>query len=134
VSDSEFHHIGVACRDLAAEQRAFEILGYRAEGPVYDDAGLGISCRFLTMPEASAPRIELVTPLARSAVLDPWLNQGVKLYHLAFFVTGLEQEIERLQAQRGKIIVPPTPAIAFGGKRVSFVMMPNLLLSELIER
>ena len=133
MSDVEFHHVGLACRDLAAEQRALEIMGYRAESPVYEDPDLGIRCQFLAI-SAAAPRIELVAPLAGSAVLDPWLEKGVKLYHLAFLTADLAGELARLQAQRGKIIVPPTPAVAFGGKRVSFVMLPNMLLSEFIER
>jgi methylmalonyl-CoA/ethylmalonyl-CoA epimerase len=133
MSETEFHHIGLACRDLAAEQRALEIMGYRAESPVYDDPGLGIRCQFLAMP-VTAPRIELVAPLASSTVLDPWLDKGVKLYHLAFLTADLAGEIARLQAQRGKIIVPPTPAVAFDGKHVSFVMLPNMLLAEFIEK
>jgi len=131
----QFHHIGLACRDFAAEQRALETLGYRAESPVYDDPGLGIRCQFLTLPEsAGAPRLELVAPLPGSTVLDPWLKQGTKLYHLAFFTDDLDRALADLQAQRGKIVVPPTPAVAFAGKRVSFVMLPNMLLSELIEQ
>jgi len=87
------------------------------------------------MPEAAAaPRLELVAPLRGSAVLDPWLEKGVKLYHLAFLADDLEGMIEHLHAQRSKIIVPPTPAVAFKGKRVSFLMLPNMLLSEVIER
>jgi methylmalonyl-CoA/ethylmalonyl-CoA epimerase len=133
MNDLAFHHIGLACRDFAAEERALATLGYRADDPVYDDPCLGIRCRFLTMQNA-APRIELVAPLPGSLVLDTWLNQGVKLYHLAFHTADIEGEIERMQSQRGKLIVPPTPAVAFGGKRVCFVMLPNMLLSEFIEK
>jgi methylmalonyl-CoA/ethylmalonyl-CoA epimerase len=131
----EFHHLGLACRTFAAEQKALESVGYQMEGPLYDDPGLGIQCRFLISPEAKeAPRLELIVALPGSTVLDPWLQQGIKIYHMAFQTADLNQEIERLKASRAKVIIPPTPAVAFGGKRVSFVMLPNLLLSEFIEK
>lgn len=128
----DFHHLGLACRDFAKERRSLELLGYESESPVYDDRTLGIRCSFLS--KARAPRLELVAPLPGSTVLDPWLEKGTKLYHMAFFTAALTAEIERLRAEGAKIMVPPTPAVAFGGKRVSFVMLPNLLLGEFIEQ
>lgn len=133
MSSLVFHHLGLACRNFTTEQKALEALGYTVETPIYDDPGLGIRCCFLTLPETAAPRLELIVPLEGSTVLDPWLKQGTKIYHMAFFTPHLEQEIERLQSLRGKIVTPPTPAVAFKGKRVSFVMLPNMLLSEFIE-
>jgi methylmalonyl-CoA/ethylmalonyl-CoA epimerase len=59
---------------------------------------------------------------------------GVKLYHLGFIAADLPAEIERLRAQRAKLMFPPTPAVAFGNRRVAFVMLPNSLLVEIIEK
>jgi methylmalonyl-CoA/ethylmalonyl-CoA epimerase len=53
---------------------------------------------------------------------------------LGFMASDLSAEIERLRAQRAKLMFPPTPAVAFGNRRVAFVMLPNLLLVEIIEK
>jgi hypothetical protein len=31
-------------------------------------------------------------------------------------------------------MLPPTPAVAFGSRQVAFLMLPNLLLVEVIEK
>ena len=81
-----------------------------------------------------APRLELVAPHGDQSPVKSWLEQGVKLYHLAFLATDLIAEIERMQEQRAKLMFPPTPAVAFGGRQVAFVMLPNLFLVEIIEK
>jgi len=48
-------------------------------------------------------------------------------------VDELESSIAKLESQRGKLMSAPVPAVAFGGRRICFVMMPNLMLVELIE-
>ncbi len=126
-----FHHLGIACRNLDAEARVLEGLGYRQEGPEFEDPVQGIRGRFLVGP---GPRLEILVALGDSRVLEPWLRAGTKIYHQAFEVSNLEGGIAHLVAQRGKVLVAPVPAVAFGGRRICFVMLPNMMLFELIER
>jgi methylmalonyl-CoA/ethylmalonyl-CoA epimerase len=128
--DSNFHHVGVACRDLDVEQRAFFALGYRAEGPDFDDPIQGVRGRFLVGP---GPRMELLVQRGEAATLTPWLRKGVKLYHLAFEVGDTDGARRSVSAQGAKRVVDPVPAVAFGGRRIEFWMLPNLLLIEFIE-
>jgi methylmalonyl-CoA/ethylmalonyl-CoA epimerase len=125
-----FHHIGVACRDLAPETEAFGMLGYRVEGEDFVDPGQGIRGRFLVGP---GPRLELLVGLPGSSVLDLWLDKGVKFYHQAFLVESLETSVGELRDQGGRIVLPSMPAVAFGGRQIAFVMLRNLALVELIE-
>jgi methylmalonyl-CoA/ethylmalonyl-CoA epimerase len=124
-----FHHIGVACRDLGAEMRWFTTLGYQPEGPDFTDPVQGISGRFLT---GGGPRLELLAPLSETGVLAPWLKSGVKLYHLAYQTENLDAEIERLRADGAKVIVAPVPAVAYDGRKIAFLALRNSLLTELI--
>jgi catechol 2,3-dioxygenase-like lactoylglutathione lyase family enzyme len=126
----QFHHVGVACRDLDAEARALAVLGYQAESPDFTDPGQGIQGRFIAGP---GPRIELLIQTDGSSVLEPWLAKGVKVYHYGYEVERLDAELERLKAAGGIVVTPPRPAVAFGGRRISFVMLRNLFLVELIE-
>jgi methylmalonyl-CoA/ethylmalonyl-CoA epimerase len=128
----DFHHVGVACTAIAAEERFFAMLGYRREGDVFEDRVQGIRGCFMA---GQGPRVELLEPLATGdakSVLAPWLAQGVKLYHLAYLAPRLAAAIAALRAQRAKLVVAPVPAVAFGGREIAFVMLPNRLLVELI--
>lgn len=125
-----FHHIGVACRDLDAETRRLSPLGYRVEGTDFFDPLQGIHGRFLV---GNGPRLELIVQAANGGVLQPWLNSGVKLYHMAYETPDLELGIAYLRGQRAKLVVKPVPAIAFQNRKIAFLMMPNMLLVELID-
>jgi methylmalonyl-CoA/ethylmalonyl-CoA epimerase len=127
----EFHHVGVACTDIHSEVARMAPLGYTVEGEEFTDLHQGVRGLFLI---GQSPRLELLEPLSGTpgGVLAPWLKQGVKLYHLAYVVRHLRDAVEHLRAQRGKLIVPPVPAAAFGGREIAFLMLPNHVLVELI--
>lgn len=126
-----FHHAGVACTDIRAEATKLAALGYVAEGEAFEDPVQGVRGLFLA---GQAPRLELLEPLgaANPGVLAPWLANGVKLYHLAYTVANLARSIETMRAARAKLVVAPVPAVAFGGREIAFLMLPNRLLIELI--
>ena len=126
-----FHHVGVACVDIRAEAKQLSTLGYTAEGEPFEDASQGVRGLFLT---GQSPRLELLEPLSaeQPGVLASWLAQGTKLYHVAYEVPSLSKAIEKMRTQRGKLVVPPVPAVAFDGREVAFLILPNRLLIELI--
>jgi methylmalonyl-CoA/ethylmalonyl-CoA epimerase len=127
----EFHHVGVACADIRSEVARMAPLGYTVDGEEFTDLRQGVCGLFLI---GQSPRLELLEPLsgAPGGVLAPWLLRGVKLYHLAYVVRGLADAVEHLRAKRGKLVVPPVPAVAFGGREIAFLMLPNQVLVELI--
>lgn len=132
--------MGVACNAEAfargTERQNLDLLGYYPEGEEWLDEKLGMRGQFMVGGSggAGAPRVELVAPYGEQSPVKSWLRQGVKLYHLGFIAADLPAEIERLRAQRAKLMFPPTPAVAFGNRRVAFVMLPNFLLVEIIEK
>ena len=125
-----FHHIGVACADLDREAAAFGHLGYQAEGADFSDPAQGIRGRFIV---GGGPRLELLVPLPGSDVLTPWTARGVRMYHLAYETRSIEGSLEELKRQRARVVSPPTPAVAFGGRRVAFLVLPTLQLIELVQ-
>jgi methylmalonyl-CoA/ethylmalonyl-CoA epimerase len=124
-----FHHIGVACRNLDAECKLLSVLGYNIEGEDFYDPIQGVAGRFMA---GGGPRLELLTSLEQQGVLTPWLRSNVKLYHLGYELEDLEAGIAELRQQGAKMVVPPVGAVAFRQRRISFLMLPNLLLVELI--
>ena len=125
-----FHHIGVACRRIETEERGWIALGYSREGDRFEDPQQGIAGVFIAGP---GPRMELLEELPGSDTLTPFLDAGTKMYHHAYEVPKLELAEEILRQYRGKVISPPKPAVAFGGRRVVFMILPNRMITELIE-
>jgi methylmalonyl-CoA/ethylmalonyl-CoA epimerase len=130
IAGLQFHHIGVACRDLEKEIRSFAIVGYRLEGEQFSDPLQKIHGCFLVGP---GPRIELLAPMDDASPVMSWLQKGVKMYHQAYEVESIEDAAAALCAERAVVISPGKPAVAFGGRKITFLMFPNLLLVELIE-
>lgn len=130
-ADFEFHHIGYATTSLAKERDFFTLLGYRQEGEIFADPIQGVAGCFLTGP---GPRIELLENLPGATTLTPWLNAGIKMYHFAYQVGDLQEALAWARNQRARITVAPVPAIAFGGRNISFVMFRNGLMLEFISR
>jgi len=124
-----FHHVGVACRDIEREAARLEALGYVAEGEPFVDPVQGIRGVFVGH---IAPRLELLEPLGPGGVLQPWLDSGTKLYHLAYETPDLAASLVHLRAARGRVVVEPVPAVAFGGRHIAFVMLATGMLVELI--
>ncbi|MFN3431705.1 MAG: VOC family protein [Candidatus Sericytochromatia bacterium] len=128
--DLAFHHMGLACRDLDTEIAAWAILGYRLEGSPFEDPIQRVRGCFVV---GAGPRLELLMPLDDTSPVMPWLAKGVKFYHQAFETVDIRRALDTLKARRGKVVVPPTPAVAFQGREIAFVLFPNMMLIELIQ-
>lgn len=126
-----FHHLGLACHDIEAECRHLEWLGYTREGAPFVDLRQGVRGMFVS---GGGPRIELLQPepAGDAGVLSAWLAHGIKLYHMAYLTSDLSAAIGELRKRRAKLLRAPTPAVAFGGRLVAFLMLPNRLVCELI--
>lgn len=127
---ASFHHIGYATASIDKELPWFESMGYSASD-VFVDAIQGVSGCFLS---GAGPRIELLENLPESNTLTPWLAAGTRMYHLAYEVNDVAAIVAKAKALRGRLLVGPVPAVAFGGRVIAFVMLRNGLLLELIER
>lgn len=127
----EFHHVGYASVSVARERDFFALLGYQQEGDWFVDPIQGVAGCFLTGP---GPRIELLENLPEAKTLTPWLASGIKMYHLAYLVVDLEASLDWARGQRARVTVMPVASVAFGGRRISFVMFRNGLMLEFIER
>lgn len=126
----QFHHIGVACRSIATEKSIWQGLGYQQEGQAFSDPLQGVNGLFMI---GVGPRIELLEPLSGSETLAPFINSGIKMYHQAYETPNLENTIDQLKKTRAKVVSSPKPAVAFGGRCVSFLMLRNAVIIELIE-
>jgi len=125
-----FHHIGIACRDLDAEQAGWAALGYAQEGPEFQDPIQRVRGRFLTGPGL---RLELLAPTAENSPVEGVIKRRTKLYHQAFVTPMFGRALEAIEARGARRTAEPAPAIAFGGRHIVFVLLFNGHVIELIE-
>jgi len=107
----EFHHVGMACRRIAAELPELAVIGYQPEGPLIEDQIQQVRIQFVT---GGGPRIELIEPAGPQSPVDGVLKRGSKFYHLAYEVERLDEAVEHLKSSNFNPVAAPAPATAFG--------------------
>ena len=121
------HHVGVACRQIEPARQ-----WVRATHDVVADSGIvhdplqGADLCLLSLRDA--PAIELVA----GAAVNDLVAKGHSWYHLCHEVDDLQAAVDALCEQGSMIVVPPTPAVLFADRPVSFLLSP-LGLVELLE-
>ena len=131
ISIGRFHHIGIATESIARDEAVYVQLGYEPEGEKFLDPGQGVRGVFLVGP---GPRLELLEPHEGSATLEPWLRAGSRMYHQAYEVDDLDASLASARKElRAHVLRAPMPAPAFGGRPVSFLMLRNRSMIELIQ-
>lgn len=125
-----FHHAGVAVANLDDSLDHYvNVLGAVADAQEFVDPLQQVRIRFVTLAGA---RLELLQPLGPDSHLQGIVRRGIGLYHLCFEVPDMDGELARLRSEGYMLISPPKPAVAFGGRRVAFVMYQGLMI-ELLE-
>ena len=128
----KINHIGYAVKRIDRAITAFQKLGYEFE-PVIDDTDRNVKLAF---GNKDGYRIELVAPLDKrqESPVDQYLSNAVGTpYHICYESESLDAEIEELKAQGYKVVIEPIPAVAFGGRRVVFMMNIGFGLMEIVE-
>lgn len=131
VGDMTFHHVGVATKSIEKELPVYLLMGYEKEGEAFEDPAQGIRGLFITAKDQ--PRLELLENLPDSHTLDKPLANGQKFYHTAYYVNDIEAALEMFQKNRAKVISPLKESVYFG-KRICFLMLPNMQMIELLEK
>jgi methylmalonyl-CoA/ethylmalonyl-CoA epimerase len=108
LDDLVFHHVGIACERIENEIPQYELIGFRREGEIFEDSRQVIRGLFM---KAGSMQIELIEPLRPESPVCTFLSRGIQ----------------------GSVIVShPKPAVAFGGRQVCFLLLPNRMLIEVI--
>ena len=125
-----FHHAGVAVHRID-EAMGFlrAALGATEEGQKVHDPEQGVHIQFMM---AGGLRIELLEPASNPSPLDGILKRGIGLYHVGYEVDELDERLASMCAAGAAVVSPPKSAVAFGGRRVAFLMWKGSMI-ELIE-
>lgn len=126
-------HIGYAVKRIDRAINAFQGLGFKF-GPVIDDTDRNVK---LVFGDKDGYQIELVAPLDKKqeSPVDQYLSNAVGIpYHICYETENLDAKIDELVKQGYKVVIEPRPAIAFGGRRVVFIMNIGFGLMEIVEK
>jgi methylmalonyl-CoA/ethylmalonyl-CoA epimerase len=129
------HHIGYVVPSIATVGARFakSIAATWDEQIIYDPLQK-VLVSFLTPAGDSAAQIELVEPAGDDSPVFAFLKQGGGLHHLCYEVDDLELQIQQMRASRSVLAKPPLPAIVFDGRRIAWMLTPDRLLLEYLER
>jgi methylmalonyl-CoA/ethylmalonyl-CoA epimerase len=128
-----FDHIGIVVADVVAGSNSLAaVLGPLQWTQSFLDVGLGVSVRFAR--DCSGIVYELIAPLGSDSLVARTLKSRANLLNqIAYRTSSLESSVKRLRAQGAVPVTVAAPAVAFGGARVQFLMVPLGFLIELIE-
>ncbi len=122
-------HIGVAVKNLENSNAIFEkLLGY----PHHKIENIENQNVLVSFFGLSSPKIELLQPTSQDSVIAKFIAQkGEGVHHIAFEVTDIQEETNRLKAE-GFIILNETPKKGANNKWVVF-LHPKTTNGVLIE-
>jgi len=127
MTDLRVHHVGIACRDLAATRQFVEATHtiVAVTEVIHDDFQDADLC---LLTDRSGLGIELVA----GPVVANLIARGHTYYHLCYEVDDLDQAVAWLEISRCRVVREPAPAPLFDGRRVCFLFGPTGLI-ELLE-
>src|SRR5262249_48217998 len=119
---------------VAATERFMRALAASWDGRVFEDPDQKVKVAFLTTRPEDA-RLELVQPVADdSPVLRMLRDKGGGLHHVCYEVGDLAKQMAERRLRGSMIAKRPKPAVAFGGRRIAWMLTTEKLLVELLEK
>jgi methylmalonyl-CoA/ethylmalonyl-CoA epimerase len=134
-SQPKMHHIGFVVASIQESGQSFALaIGAKWDGNIVRDPIQKVRVTFLQGRCSTDPLVELVEPGDPNSPVSRFLGRGGGLHHLCYEVEDLESHLAFCKSVGTKIIRPPVPAVAFGGRRIAWAVTKKRLLMEFLER
>jgi methylmalonyl-CoA/ethylmalonyl-CoA epimerase len=132
-SSLRLHHMGFVVADITTAMPAFvRSMAAEWDGQIFEDPLQKAKVAFMTTRPGDA-QIELVQPVGENSPVQRFLLQGGGMHHLCYEVASLEAELTSFRSRGAAIASRPKPAVAFGGRRIAWVITSEKFLVELLE-
>ncbi len=132
--NSTLHHIGFAFQSISRVLDGFGAsMSAHSNGEIIHDPLQNVRVTFLKS-SSSEPLLELVEPAGPGSPVSKFVEQGGGLHHLCYEVGVLEEQLAFARLQGGVVVKRPLPAVAFGGRRIAWVLTKYGLLLEYLEQ
>lgn len=128
----KLHHVGIVVDDLRTHGEGYRRhLGMEEASEIFEDPIQRVRLQFWRDPSGSL--LELIEPNGPDSPVRKALQKGGGLNHLCYEVADLEAQV-RTSLEQGAIAATGiNPAVAFEGRRVTFLFFPKLSLVEFVE-
>ena len=127
------HHIGVVAKDLAGAAELYRLrFGYEPSGGVVHDPEQTAYVQFLRLP-GDEVLMELVAPDGAGSKLAGAASSREGLHHLCYGTDDIEAACDDLRSKGMTLVSRPVAAVAFGGRRIAWLMGKDRMLVELLE-
>jgi methylmalonyl-CoA/ethylmalonyl-CoA epimerase len=128
------HHIGFVVDSIEECAAAFALaLGATWDGEIFFDPIQKVRVTFFNGTRPGEAQIELVEPGDCESPVSRLLDRGGGLHHLCYEVEDIEAHLAFCKSVRSMVISAPAPAVAFGGRRIAWVLTRKRLLVEFLE-
>jgi hypothetical protein len=126
-----FHHHGLAVSAPEDAERFLDALGYRRGEALYDPLQ---RVNLALWTHDALPAVEVVWPGEGASPIDRILRHGPSIYHTCYATHDANAWLDAMADKEIEIVTvsAPTPAILFGGQKVSFHMVYGVGLVELL--
>jgi methylmalonyl-CoA/ethylmalonyl-CoA epimerase len=132
----EIHHIGMVVKDINEHYTKYfgKALKCGELSQIYKDEKIGVNVAFVNLNNKIY--LEFVEPLNDKSPVHNFLQKrGQSLHHLCFEVDDIEAECSNMQKESYFVTMSPTPAVAFNGRKVAFLLSKEAnYLIELLEK
>jgi len=130
-----FHHLGLAVKAPEAAVSFLKALGYVTGKSVLDARQ---NVHLLMCDHPTMPSIEVISPGEKPGPLDRLLvrHKDGLVYHMCYTTQDPTASLQAMQVEGGlrlSCVSPPKAAVLFGGKQVSFYLVADVGLIELID-
>jgi methylmalonyl-CoA/ethylmalonyl-CoA epimerase len=127
------HHTGIVVRQILDHYQRYmaHLFPGNKLGPIIHDPLQKAKVAFIYTERG---HIELVEPAGEDSPVKAISEKAQAGYHhICLETSDLDGHLKLCRAAGQFIISPPTPAVAFDGRRIAFVMGRDHLLWELLE-
>ena len=138
------NHIGIVVHDVLEVAGLLCPLGLKQLTNPEPDPIQKVSACFLGGGDEQGIHIELIEPTDDTSPIAKFLaNRGGGLHHLCFEVDDIEEMTERLKQKGFQVVCPPVECVGYDrsfdlkgsqATRISFLLLPNKFLIELLQK
>lgn len=127
----KIHHIGYLVKKIESAVVSFEKLGFTLTDEITYDEIRKVNICFM---EKGGYMIELVSPVSSDSVVAGLIKKYKSCpYHICYESEQFDATLKSMTENGYTAIDNPTPAPAFGGRKVVFLMSPTIGMVELLE-
>ena len=120
----KFHHFGLGVKRFEEAKKFYSHLGYEIGKNIIEKKQ---KVEIVLCTSNSMPTIELVKPLGKDSPVNNYLKKlNEVFYHSCFEIENLKKIRSFLYTHNAKCVSPPTEAVAFNYRKVSFFYMKML--------